>query len=91
MDEQIEVSMNRIGEIISNLKNDIFFTSDVLSAYSGGFYSNIGTPAAYSFNAQFGKLLKRNRKFLKISEIEANVKIKDDNGHQTSTSQWTRN
>lgn len=91
MEENIEVSLVRIREIISNFENDTFFTSDVLRAYSGGFYSNIGTPAVYSFNAQLGKLLKRNRQELNIDETETNVKIEDDNGHQTSTSKWTRN
>lgn len=37
----------------------------------------------YSFNALFGKLLQRNSEALMIIEVQSNVKINDDNGHET--------
>ncbi len=88
MDEKIEVSLHRIETIIDSLRSESFTTVDVLKQYSGGFFSNISTPPAYSFNAQFGKLLKRNASNLKITEVESGVHIKDENGHSTTTSVW---
>ncbi len=88
MDEKIEVSLSRIETIIDSLRGNTFKTSDVVREYSGGFYSNIDTPAAYSFNAQFGKLLKRNVDVLKISEVKSGISVKDDNDHPTTTSEW---
>ncbi|MCB9211788.1 MAG: hypothetical protein H6609_20695 [Ignavibacteriales bacterium] len=58
MEEAIPVSLKRIKKIISNFKTNTFTTVDVLRKYSGGFYCNLNTPAIYSFNAQFGRLLK---------------------------------
>ena len=90
MNEQIEVSLDRI-KIIINKKGGTFTTADILREYSGGFYSNIGTPAVYSFNAQFGKLLKRNESKLQIKEVLPKVNVNDDNGHKTKTSMWELN
>ena len=88
MNERIDVSIERVQEIIDSFDGEEFSTIDVLRKYSGGFYSNKETPAYYSFNAQFGKLLKRNETEFGISETEKNVSAKDDNGNQTSTSKW---
>jgi len=91
MNEAIEVSLDRIKAIISALSADEFSTADVIRKYSGGFYSNLETPAYYSFNAQFGKLLKRNDKYLGIFQVAESAYIKDDNGHSTSSSTWRVN
>ena len=88
MDEKIEVSLSRIKEIVDSFDGKTFTTVEVLHQYSGGFHSNIDTPAFYSFNAQFGKLLKRNESSLNIIEEKSGVSIKDDNGHRTTTSNW---
>lgn len=88
MDETIEVSLDRIRSVIALLPNDRFSTCDVIRGYCGSFCSNHETPAFYSFNAQFGKLLKRNEVSLGIVEIEKETPIKDDYGHQTKTSFW---
>ena len=90
MDEKIDVSLDRIKSIIKKMSG-IFTTADILREYSGGFYSNVGTPAVYSFNAQFGKLLKRNEGNLKIKEVLPKLDINDDNGHKTKTSKWKLN
>lgn len=91
MKEQIEVSLDRIKIIIDEKMSRTFTTADILREYSGGFYSNISTPAVYSFNAQFGKLLKRNESKLQIKETRPKVPIKDDNGNNTKTSKWELN
>lgn len=92
MDEMIEVSLNRIGEIIAGFPSDAeFTTAQVIKEYSGGFHSNLGTPAYYSFNAQFGKLLMRNKDNLGISPMQTSMAIKDDSEHPTTTSVWRRN
>ena len=91
MDETIEVSLDRVRAIIQTISSDEFSTGDVIREYGGGFFSNKNTPAHYSFNAQFGKLLKRNMGPLGIREIAANVPIKDDRGHETRSSVWARN
>ena len=90
MDEVIEVSLDRIKAIIQTLNAEQFSTGDVIREYTGGFFSNKNTPAYYSFNAQFGKLLKRNMDRLGIREISSNVQVKDDHGHDTSASVWAR-
>ncbi|MEO3988162.1 hypothetical protein [Plesiomonas shigelloides] len=86
--DNIEVSLARVSEIIERIGGSEFSTADVLREYSGGFYSNKSTPAYYSFNAQFGKLLSRNASLLKIREVQENTKVSDDNGHKTSSSTW---
>ena len=88
MDERIEVSTARIVSCIEALGRDEFTTADVIRQYSGQFCSNLGTPAAYSFNAQFGRLLKRNETRLGIIEIASNESTEDDHGHPTTTSRW---
>lgn len=90
MEEQIAVSLDRIKIIIEKMDRP-FTTADILREYSGGFHSNIDTPAFYSFNSQFGKLLKRNECKLKIKETRSTVSTKDDNGNKTSTSEWELN
>ncbi|MBS0493666.1 MAG: hypothetical protein JSS31_06845 [Proteobacteria bacterium] len=91
MDETIEVSLDRLRAIIQTINSDEFSTGDVIREYSSGFFFNKNTLAHYSFNAQFGKLLKRNMSQLGIREIAANVSIKDDLGQETSASVWARN
>lgn len=90
MDERIDVSLERIKGIIDEFETSEFSTADVIRGYSGGFFSNTGTPAFYSFNAQFGKLLKRNAVELMITEIASEVSIKDDCQKPTSTSIWAK-
>lgn len=91
MDESIEVSLNRVREIIQTIGADEFSTADIIREYGGGFFSNQNTPAYYSFNAQFGKLLKRNMSQMGIREVASNVQAKDDRCNATSTSIWARN
>lgn len=88
--ERIEVSLDRIRSIIDELHVDRFSTGDIIKAYSGVFCSNLNTPAHYSFNAQFGKLLKRNKSNLRIRQIAESDQAKDDHGHPTSMSWWQR-
>lgn len=90
MKDNISVCLNRVKNIIDQLDCTEFSTADVISKYSGGFYSNKGTPVTYSFNALFGKLLKRNQSVLEIEKVESDVEIKDDNGHSTTTHTWKK-
>jgi len=90
MDEAIEVSLERIRNIIASLPSERFSTGDIIREYCGSFCSNTGTPAYYSFNAQFGKLLKRNESTLGIVEVESSASTKDDHDHKTTTSFWQR-
>lgn len=88
MQDFIRVDLQRLQQIIDGYCGGEFYTADIIRAYSGGFYSNRNTPACYSFNAQFGQLLKRNENQLGIMEIESGIRIQDDLGHHTSTSVW---
>ena len=88
MDEHIDVSLTRIENCIQALQQDEFTTAEVIRQYFGRFCSNLETPAVYSINAQFGKLLKRNETRLRITEIASNESIEDDHGHPTRTSRW---
>lgn len=91
MDEKIEVSLDRIQGIINSFNGREFKTTEVLSIYLGGFHSNKDTPAHYSFNAQFGRLLQRNSEQLNITEVRSGVSTKDDNNNSTTTSVWIAN
>lgn len=91
MDEKIDISLERVRNCIQKLNRKEFTTADIIRKYFGRFCSNIGTPATYSFNAQFGTLLKRNESNLGITEIARNEAIKDDHGHNTTTSRWKIN
>jgi hypothetical protein len=88
--ETIDVSLERIRAIIDELPDDVFSTGDVIRAYSGVFCSNLNTPAHYSFNAQFGKLLKRKKLDLGITQIAESRPTPDDHGNPTSSSVWKR-
>jgi hypothetical protein len=91
MDEKINISVERVRNCIQSLNRKEFTTADIIREYLGRFCSNIGTPATYSFNAQFGKLLKRKKTELGITEIARNEAIKDDHDHNTTTSRWKIN
>jgi hypothetical protein len=91
MDEKINISVERVRSCIQALNRKEFTTADIIRTYFGRFCSNIGTPATYSFNAQFGKLLKRNKTELGITEIARNEAITDDHDHNTTTSRWKVN
>lgn len=91
MNESIEVSLERVERCIAEFESREFTTADVIRKYLGHFCSDIGTPAAHSFNAQFGKLLKRNEMNLGIAEIANNQRVRDDHDHMTSTSRWRKN
>lgn len=90
MQDQIEVNLDRVKSIIDAFDSGKFSTADVLRDYGGGFFSNKETPVHYSFNAQFGKILKRNEANLGITEVESNFPITDDNGNNTSASLWVK-
>lgn len=93
MDEKIEVSLERIENIISGFGENEFSTVAVVREYCGGYFSNKETPAYYSINAQFGKLLKRNERRLGISQVESEASETDDRVPpvKTTTSIWRRN
>ncbi|WP_415243813.1 hypothetical protein [Zhongshania sp.] len=93
MDEVIEVSLERVEKIIDGFGADDFSTVAVLREYCGGFFSNKETPAYYSFNAQFGKLLRRNEERLGIVQVESAASETDDRVPpvKTTTSIWRRN
>ena len=91
MDEKIDISLKRVRNCIQELNRKEFTTADIIRKYLGRFCSNMGTPATYSFNAQFGKLVKRNESELGITEIARNEAIKDDHGRNTTTSRWKIN
>ena len=90
MDETIDVSLARVSRCIDKClresRTNTFTTTELIGAYLGHFHSDVGTPPAVSFNAQFGKLLKRNADELGIAEVGADERILDDTGRETSTS-----
>ena len=73
MDEDIDVSLARVRRCIAECQqtspSGTFKTTEVIDRYLGHFHSDVGTPPAFSFNAQFGKLLKRNEAELGIVEV----------------------
>jgi hypothetical protein len=65
-------------------------SSDVIHAYCGGFFSNLGLSPTQSFNAQFGRILARNSSILKIRKRGERVSDRDDRQppHPTTTAEW---
>ncbi|WP_252176317.1 hypothetical protein [Endozoicomonas sp. 4G] len=90
MKDQININLDRVKSIIDSFDSTYFNTTEVIRSYGGGFFSNKETPASYSFNAQFGKILKSNEDQLGIVEIKNNQPVLDDNGHGTSASVWAK-
>ena len=88
MDERIEVSLARVAQCIEAVGENQFTTADIVRKYCGQFCSNLETDPVYSFNAQFGKLLKRNETRLGIIEVGSDEHVRDDHGHSTKTSRW---
>ena len=88
IDVKVKVNLRRIESCIEEFGSDEFTTVDVIRKYSGCFCSNLETPPGYSFNAQFGKLLKENAPRLRITEIKSHRSINDDHDHPTNTSWW---
>jgi len=75
VDETIEVSLERIRTIISTLDPLRFSTAEVIRGYCSGYFADLNTPAYYSFNAQFGKLFKRNGSRLGISQVRRMLRL----------------
>jgi hypothetical protein len=84
----MEVVKGIIDEISANHKE--FSTIDVIRKYLGNYRNNSIKYVApkFTFNSQFGKLLKDNMGDLNIEEVEDNVDTKDDDGKKTTTSIW---
>ena len=76
-------------EIIKFRLEDVFTTADIIRLYSGGFYSNKNISVHNSLNAEFGKLLSRNKKVLGIRKL-GKISIKDDLGNPTTTIKWEK-
>lgn len=84
------VNIDEVKEIISDFKLSgmgNFFTSDIIKKYTGSFEKNSCTPAAHSFNANFGKLLKQDEGYFRIKEIRKSASTKDDSGESTHSSE----
>ncbi len=90
MKDSININLERVKSSIESINSSTFSTADVLRYYNGNFNSNKNTPATYSFNAQFGKVLKSNEGNLGIKELISNQNIQDDNGHNTTSSIWQK-
>ena len=91
MDECIPISLERVEHCIAAVDGRCgFTTAQVIREYIGHFCSDRQTPAVYSFNAQFGRLLARNRDRLGIVIIATDERITDDHGHPTTTARWRR-
>ena len=91
MQDSIPVYLERVIKILNEFRRSgrrTVPTSDILRKYSGGFYANRNIASAYSFNALFGKVLKRHGKDLSIKEVQSNVRITDDLKRQTKASIW---
>ncbi|MEE3662557.1 hypothetical protein V2I52_11595 [Brenneria sp. g21c3] len=87
MIDAITVNFERLGESLNKLreKNNSgkALTTEIIEIYMGGFHSNKGVPVNDSWNAQFGKYLKRHAVELGISENRKNVRIGN-----TTASEW---
>jgi len=56
----------------------------LIRKYQGGYFKNTGTSPSQSFNANFGKLLKRNQTELGITELSS----AEPTGGATNSSIW---
>ena len=91
MKDEIVVDLSVVRNIIDELRSRSVaeaHSSEIIRRYMGGFYSNQNVPAHLSWNAQFGRILKRHSDFLGISEVKADDPVLDDIKHRTSSSLW---
>jgi hypothetical protein len=94
MKDFIEVDICKVEDIIEGLRKSgrsLIYSSDVIRAYCGGFFSNLGISPAQSFNAQFARILARNSSVLGISKRRERVSVRDDRqpSHPTTTAEWS--
>ena len=90
MSESISVPLDKVLGALDRLRAKGLsqaYTTDVIAEYMGGFHSNLGVPPQYSWNAQFGKVLKANEAGLRIKELSAANPV-EVAGHQTRASLW---
>ncbi|MEC5318503.1 hypothetical protein VSX61_06065 [Brenneria populi subsp. brevivirga] len=83
---RLENTLNLLRAKVRDEKMDIY-TTDIINNYMGGVYRNKGVPVGISWNAQFGKYLKRHADELGIRELSPKNPIKIDGG-STSASLW---
>ncbi|MFZ1320009.1 MAG: hypothetical protein WAT71_00485 [Ignavibacteria bacterium] len=89
MDSKIELDKN-IKRVLKDFKDkgiNRVFTIDIIRELNG-VYKNENTSAYHSSNARFGKYIKSRSSDFRIREINSGVKVKDDFGNKTSSSEW---
>lgn len=90
--QNIKIDMEAVKKIIEEIgaNQKKISTIDVIRKYLGSYRNNSIEYIAllYTFNSQFGRLLKNNMSGLNIKEVESGVDAKDDDGKKTTTSIW---
>ena len=85
----IPISIKRVRKCISQLQGE-FTSADILRGYIGHFHRDKGAPAATSFNAQFGKWLRKNKENLGIKWAGRDKHVIDDAGGKTRAVAWRK-
>jgi len=80
MKDKITVYLNDVRDAIDHLRkkptNQQAYTSQIIEEYMGFFYSNVGVPVYRSWNAQFGKILKKHASMLaQVTLLRENKKF----------------
>lgn len=90
--QDIKIDMEAVKRIIDEIgtNNKEFLTIDVIRKYLGSYKNDSAQyiPWFYTFDSQFGRLLKSNMSGLNIKEVESGVDAKDDFVKKTTTSKW---
>ncbi|MDX5630734.1 MULTISPECIES: hypothetical protein [unclassified Brenneria] len=83
---RLEDTLDQLRTKVRNEKIDVY-TTDIIDSYMGGVHRNKGVPAGISWNAQFGKYLKRHADELGIRELSSKNPLIIDGGN-TRASLW---
>jgi hypothetical protein len=91
MTEEIIIEVSILERILNEMRTEglrVTTTINILRKYQGGYLKNSGISASQSFNAKFGKALKRQEVRLGIREVEQNLAVVDDFNGRTTCSAW---
>lgn len=67
--------------------HETFTTTDLIEQKEDVFLSDLGTRVDLSANAEYGRMLSRLRKILRITFLKS-IRIKDREGNRTTTAVW---
>jgi hypothetical protein len=91
MTEEIGIELSILDAILEVFRSEgaaEVTTLDILRRYQGGYFNNSNIAVNQSFNAKFGRALKRQEERLRIREVASRQPTTDDLKRKTTSSVW---